>query len=97
MAQTPFQAAHPKRGRRLSDIEMFLDPSLERDGAALSDGVVHTPSSITSPVPTTTPPDLVDRDHELMTDSDLADTEPDDDSVRDIQPVSTVTTTDTLS
>ncbi|KAJ2964554.1 hypothetical protein NQZ79_g537 [Umbelopsis isabellina] len=97
LAQTPFQAAHPKRGRRLSDIEIFLDPSLERDGAALSDGVVHTPSSITSPVPTTTPPDLVDRDHELMTDSDLADTEPDDDSVRDIQPVSTVTTTDTLS
>ncbi|CAM0139217.1 unnamed protein product [Umbelopsis sp. WA50703] len=97
LAQTPFQAAHPKRGRRLSDIEIFLDPSLERDGAALSDGIVHTPSSITSPVPTTTPPDLVDRDHELLTDSDLADTEPDDDSVRDIQPVSTVTTTDTFS
>ncbi|CAO3675803.1 unnamed protein product [Umbelopsis ramanniana] len=77
LAQTPFQSSQPGGSRRLSDIDIFPYSSLEREGGA-SDGVVRTPSSMTSPVPAT-PSEMHDRD--LETDSNLADTEADEDSI----------------
>jgi len=51
---------------------------------------------MTSPVAATTPSELHDRDHELLTDSDLADTEPDEDSMHLTHDATTITTNDTL-